>query len=211
MYKSHQEGAPRRAPGLAGVRHRVELPELRAGVHVVGADEAAVGAVARAPLQPLYHLPLRAERAARLRLAHGALGGGDADDGDFSTGETYTIETVAPTVQSVSVNSALTVDVTFDEAMESTGVTTAASYAVSGSGQGTLNAQPDSVALQSGNTYRLTWNSGEMRSGGDITITPGGAAAVTLRPGDAFVVEPGFKGTWKIEKPVRKHFCIKLK
>jgi uncharacterized cupin superfamily protein len=30
-------------------------------------------------------------------------------------------------------------------------------------------------------------------------------------PGDAFVVEPTFKGTWKIEAPVRKHFCIKLK
>jgi hypothetical protein len=46
---------------------------------------------------------------------------------------------------------------------------------------------------------------------GQITITPDGATPVTLRPGDAFVVEPGFKGTWKIEKPVRKHFCIKLK
>lgn len=46
---------------------------------------------------------------------------------------------------------------------------------------------------------------------GQITITPDGDAPVTLRPGDAFVVEPGFKGTWKIEQPVRKHFCIKLK
>ncbi|MEZ5797020.1 MAG: cupin domain-containing protein [Paracoccaceae bacterium] len=46
---------------------------------------------------------------------------------------------------------------------------------------------------------------------GQITITPEGGSAVTLRPGDAFVVEPGFKGTWKIEKPVKKHFCIKLK
>ena len=46
---------------------------------------------------------------------------------------------------------------------------------------------------------------------GQITITPDGAAPVTLRPGDGFVVEPGFTGTWKIEKPVRKHFCIKLK
>jgi uncharacterized cupin superfamily protein len=46
---------------------------------------------------------------------------------------------------------------------------------------------------------------------GQITITPDGGAAVTLRPGDAFTVEPGFKGTWTIEKPVRKHFCIKLR
>lgn len=46
---------------------------------------------------------------------------------------------------------------------------------------------------------------------GQITITPDGGEAVTLRPGDAFVVEPTFKGTWKVEAPVRKHFCIKLK
>ena len=46
---------------------------------------------------------------------------------------------------------------------------------------------------------------------GQITITPDGAAPVTLRAGDAFAVEPGFSGTWKIEAPVRKHFCIKLK
>lgn len=46
---------------------------------------------------------------------------------------------------------------------------------------------------------------------GQITITPDGAPSVTLLPGDAFAVEPGFKGTWTIEKPVRKHFCIKLK
>ncbi len=107
-----------------------------------------------------------------------ALGGVETGDGDFSTGETYTIETVAPTVQSVSVNSALTVDVTFDEAMESTGATTSANYALSGSGQGSLSAQPDSVALQSGNTYRLTWNSGEMFNGGDITITVSGATDI---------------------------------
>jgi len=46
---------------------------------------------------------------------------------------------------------------------------------------------------------------------GEITITPDGGEPVVLAPGDAFVVEPGFMGTWKIEKPVRKHFCIKLK
>ena len=46
---------------------------------------------------------------------------------------------------------------------------------------------------------------------GAITITPDGGAPVSVKPGDAFAVEPGFKGVWKIEKPVRKHFCIKLK
>jgi uncharacterized protein len=46
---------------------------------------------------------------------------------------------------------------------------------------------------------------------GQITITPEGKDAVTLRAGDAFVVEPGFSGTWAIEAPVKKHFCIKLR
>lgn len=46
---------------------------------------------------------------------------------------------------------------------------------------------------------------------GQIVITAEGADPVTLNPGDAFVVEPGFKGTWEILQPVRKHFCIKLK
>ena len=46
---------------------------------------------------------------------------------------------------------------------------------------------------------------------GQITITPDGGDPVTLRPGDAFVVEPDFVGTWTIEAPVRKHFCIKLR
>ena len=45
---------------------------------------------------------------------------------------------------------------------------------------------------------------------GEIVITPDGGASVTLRPGDGFVVEPGFSGTWTIVEPVRKHFCIKL-
>jgi len=33
---------------------------------------------------------------------------------------------------------------------------------------------------------------------------------VTVVAGDAFVVEADFKGTWKIEEAVRKHFDIKL-
>lgn len=46
---------------------------------------------------------------------------------------------------------------------------------------------------------------------GRITITPEDGAAVTLNPGDGFVVDAGFKGTWKIEAPVKKHFVLKLK
>lgn len=46
---------------------------------------------------------------------------------------------------------------------------------------------------------------------GRIVITPDGGQPVTVTGGDAFVVEGSFKGTWKIEEPVRKHFDIKLK
>ncbi len=46
---------------------------------------------------------------------------------------------------------------------------------------------------------------------GEISITPDGGEALHVGPGDAFVIEAGFKGVWKIEKAVRKHFCIQLK
>jgi uncharacterized cupin superfamily protein len=46
---------------------------------------------------------------------------------------------------------------------------------------------------------------------GRIVITPDGGKPVTVGPGDAFVVEAGFAGVWKIEEKVLKHFDIKLK
>ena len=45
---------------------------------------------------------------------------------------------------------------------------------------------------------------------GRIVITPDGGTPVTVSAGDAFVVEKDFKGTWKIEEPVRKHFDFRL-
>ena len=41
---------------------------------------------------------------------------------------------------------------------------------------------------------------------GRITITPDGGTPVIVQAGDTFVVEKDFKGTWKIEEDVRKHF-----
>ena len=46
---------------------------------------------------------------------------------------------------------------------------------------------------------------------GRITITPDGGSPNQVGPGDAFVVEKGFEGTWKIEERVLKHFAIRLK
>ena len=83
----------------------------------------------------------------------------------------------APTVTAVASSGLLTIDVTFSEAMGA-GVTTAANYALSGTGKGTLATNPDSVALQSGNTYRCAWALGEMFLGGDLTITVTGVRDV---------------------------------
>lgn len=46
---------------------------------------------------------------------------------------------------------------------------------------------------------------------GRIVITPDGGTPVTVKAGDAFVVEHDFKGTWKIEEYVRKHFDFRVK
>jgi uncharacterized cupin superfamily protein len=45
---------------------------------------------------------------------------------------------------------------------------------------------------------------------GRIIITPDGGAPVEVGPGDAFVVEADFRGTWKIIEPVTKHFVVTL-
>ena len=62
-------------------------------------------------------------------------------------------------------------------------------------------------------TYHATYAAIELvhMIEGEITITPDGGAPVMIGPGDAFVVEKTFAGTWKIEKEVFKHFTIKLK
>ena len=61
-------------------------------------------------------------------------------------------------------------------------------------------------------TYHATYTAYEFvhMISGLIVITPDGGTPVTVRAGDAFVVEADFKGTWKIEEPVRKHFDFKL-
>ena len=43
---------------------------------------------------------------------------------------------------------------------------------------------------------------------GRIIITQDGGEPVEVGPGDAFVVEADFKGTWQIVEPVTKHFVV---
>lgn len=62
-------------------------------------------------------------------------------------------------------------------------------------------------------TYRAEYKGFEFVHllAGKITITPDGGSPVQMSAGDAFVVEPGFAGTWVIEEPVRKHFTARIK
>jgi uncharacterized cupin superfamily protein len=62
-------------------------------------------------------------------------------------------------------------------------------------------------------TYHATYDGYEFVHliQGRIKITPDGGEPVVVGPGDAFVVEATFKGTWEIIEPVLKHFDIKLK
>ncbi|TPK91496.1 cupin domain-containing protein [Mesorhizobium sp. B2-4-17] len=43
---------------------------------------------------------------------------------------------------------------------------------------------------------------------GQCVITPDGGTAVELSPGDAFVCEPGLKGTWRVVSKLLKHFTV---
>ncbi len=91
-------------------------------------------------------------------------------DGD-GIGDVIDMHTQMPQVTAVAVVDGRNVDVTFDEPMKTSDVTTAANYTLSGPGKGTLADHPNSVANTSGNTYRLTWTTGEMKIAGDVTIT----------------------------------------
>tara|TARA_R110001592_G_scaffold50449_1_gene156030 strand:+ start:20 stop:4822 length:4803 start_codon:yes stop_codon:yes gene_type:complete len=77
---------------------------------------------------------------------------------------------VAPKLATVKVLTGLTVEAAFDESLNADGLDPT-NYTLSGVGQGTLAAQPDSATLAAPGRYVLTWNSGEMLNGGDITIT----------------------------------------
>ncbi len=41
-------------------------------------------------------------------------------------------------------------------------------------------------------------------------VTDEDGNATTVRPGDAFILEPGFSGTWEVLETTRKHYVIQL-
>src|SRR5581483_4446238 len=58
----------------AGMREGVEPPQLRTGVRIVRADEAAIGTIAGASLQTFDHLAPGNDRTAGFGITLGAIG-----------------------------------------------------------------------------------------------------------------------------------------
>lgn len=86
-----------------------------------------------------------------------------------------TTYTTAPYLTNLVVIGAREVHVTFSEAMNASDVATLAYYEASGAGRGSLAVNPTGVSNVSGNTYRLTWSSGQLQLGGALTITANAA------------------------------------
>lgn len=61
-------------------------------------------------------------------------------------------------------------------------------------------------------TYQVTYNVDEMvhMFQGKAVLTEDGGESRTFVGGDTFLVEAGFKGTWKTLETVRKTFAIKV-
>ena len=100
----------------------------------------------------------------------------------FEQGTVTTIvdECVPPTpnVVSVEATGGRTVVVTYSVPMRAASVTTAVNNVLSGTGKGTLGTNPNSVALSAnGRVATLTWTTGEMVIGGDITVTNASAVS----------------------------------
>jgi uncharacterized cupin superfamily protein len=45
---------------------------------------------------------------------------------------------------------------------------------------------------------------------GRCILTPDGGKPIELKPGDVFVIEPGFKATWEVVERVRKYYVFVL-
>jgi hypothetical protein len=97
------------------------------------------------------------------------------------------VDMTEPNVDSVAVESALSVLVTFTKDMTGApGLLNAGTYTLSGTGKGTFGAQPASVTAVSGTIVRLSWvRPAEMLNGGDITVT----VDPTLKDGNGVTIQ----------------------
>jgi large repetitive protein len=96
---------------------------------------------------------------------------GQGNNADEVVRNVYVVDGTSPYLENVTVLGPNVVQVVFSETMGA-GVLDEANYVISGTGRGTLPANPVSIAAESGTTYRLSWDCpASMFSGGNITIT----------------------------------------
>lgn len=99
--------------------------------------------------------------------------------GDSASGA---LETISPSLESVSAASETSLSATSSEPMRAPGVTTPGHYAASGAGAGTLTGPPSTVSGTG--PYTLTWALGEMRNGQSVTATATGLQDAVGNPID---------------------------
>ena len=87
------------------------------------------------------------------------------------TFQVHVIDATPAYVVSVIVTQPLEAEVEFSEPMSLIGLDNPANYTISGDGKGTLSDNPSQVTIIDNTHVRLNWNSGEMKNGGDVTIT----------------------------------------
>ncbi|HOK09551.1 MAG TPA: hypothetical protein PLT82_04715 [Candidatus Hydrogenedens sp.] len=88
--------------------------------------------------------------------------------------ETFHVHVIDATpayVASVQVTQPLEVEVQFSEPMRTDELGEPSNYTISNDGKGTLSDNPSQVTEIDNKNVRLIWNSGEMKNGGDITVT----------------------------------------
>lgn len=83
----------------------------------------------------------------------------------------HVIDATPAYVSSVVVTQPLEVEVEFSEPMRTDELALPTNYIISGDGKGTLSENPDTVSVVSSRKVILNWSGGEMKNGGDVTIT----------------------------------------
>ncbi|MEW6256479.1 MAG: cupin domain-containing protein [Pseudomonadota bacterium] len=60
-------------------------------------------------------------------------------------------------------------------------------------------------------TWRVTYDEWEycLVVSGRCVVTGDDGTRIEAGPGDAFVLEPGFTGTWQVLEPMRKHWVVR--
>ncbi len=86
------------------------------------------------------------------------------------------LDTAPPTMTGIVANPGNEIDVTFSEPMLGSSATTLTNYTLSGTGMGTLAANPTSVVGTG--PYTLGWSSGEMRGGQTVGVSAPGVQDV---------------------------------